>query len=137
MQGVRFRIDFNSRCSIGPGKIELLEAIARHGSIRQGALDLGMSYRHAWLLIDDLNRSFTEPVTRASVGGTGGGGAKLTGLGADLIRRYRSAGRRIESFARAEFSEVARKARQEATGRRELGRRRLAKRKVATRQRPL
>src|SRR3984893_9708934 len=53
MQGVRFRIDFNSRCSIGPGKIELLEDIARHGSIRQAALDLGMSYRHAWLLIDD------------------------------------------------------------------------------------
>jgi molybdate transport system regulatory protein len=137
MQAVRFRVDLSSRCSIGPGKIELLEAIDRHGSIRQAAIDLGMSYRHAWLLIDDLNHSFTEPVTRTSVGGSSGGGAKLTDLGADLIRRYRRAGRRIESFARAEFEQLARKVREQTAGRRELGRRRLAKRKIATRQRPV
>ena len=110
MQSVRFRVDLNDRCSIGPGKIELLEAIARTGSIRQAALAINMSYRQAWLLVDSLNRSFTEPSTTSSVGGAGGGGVELTAFGADLVRRYRVAGRRIETLARSEFAALAQKA---------------------------
>ena len=68
-----FRVDLGPGCSIGPGKIELLEAIARTGSIRQAARTMRMSYRRAWLLIESINRSFREPVTTASVGGQGGG----------------------------------------------------------------
>jgi molybdate transport system regulatory protein len=126
MQSVRFRIDLGPKCSIGPGKIDLLEAIARSGSIRQAALELGMSYRRAWLLVDSVNRSFSEPSTRASVGGTGGGGVELTEFGAELVRRYRSASRRIESIAQAEFGDLAPKARGVA---KDAGRRRIAKRK--------
>lgn len=109
MHSVRFRIDLNPHCSIGPGKIELLETIARTGSIRQAARSMRMSYRQAWLLLDSLNRSFSEPSTTASVGGSGGGGVELTAFGADLVRRYRAAGRRIEKLAQAEFAPLAHK----------------------------
>jgi len=84
------RVDFGSRRSIGPGKIRLLEEIGRGGSISQAGRTLGMSYRRAWLLIDDLNRSFRHAVVRAKSGGSQGGGAVLTEFGAGLVRDYRA-----------------------------------------------
>lgn len=86
---VRLRIDFGPRSSIGPGKIALLERIEASGSLSQAARELGMSYRRAWLLLNDLNRALGEPVTTASVGGSGGGGARLTPFGRKLIAAYR------------------------------------------------
>ncbi len=87
---VRFRIDFSNCAHVGPGKIELLEAIARYGSLSQAARTLGMSYRRAWLLVASLNESFRKPVTVASTGGKGGGGAAVTEFGAELIESYRA-----------------------------------------------
>ena len=84
------RVDFGSRRSIGPGKIRLLEEIGRGGSISQAGRTLGMSYRRAWLLIDDLNRCFRQAVVRAKSGGSRGGGAVLTEFGAKLVRDYRA-----------------------------------------------
>jgi len=86
---VRFRVDFGSRCSVGAGKIDLLEGIAHTGSLSQAARDMGMSYRRAWLLIEDMNVSFDHPVTHASVGGRGGGGVVLTAFGSRLVAGYR------------------------------------------------
>ncbi len=105
---IRFRIDFAANAWVGPGKIELLEAIRRHGSLSQGARSLKMSYRRAWLLVDSLNSSFREPVTRATVGGKGGGGVEITAFGESLINSYRelsddiamAAARRLPSIAR-------------------------------------
>ena len=84
------RVDFGARRSIGPGKIRLLEEIGRAGSISQAGRALGMSYRRAWLLIDDLNQCFRHAVVRAKPGGSQGGGAVLTEFGAGLIRDYRA-----------------------------------------------
>jgi molybdate transport system regulatory protein len=109
MQYVRFRVDLGPGCSIGPGKIELLEAIARTGSIRQAARAMRMSYRRAWLLVDSLNRSFREPSTTASVGGSGGGGVELTPFGEELVRHYRKAAKRIDTLAMSEFATIAQK----------------------------
>jgi molybdate transport system regulatory protein len=86
---VRFRIDFPNDSSIGPGKIALLEAIRDSGSLSQGARNVGMSYRRAWLLVESLKHSFREPVTVASTGGKEGGGMRVTGFGDALIRNYR------------------------------------------------
>jgi molybdate transport system regulatory protein len=86
---VRFRVDFGSRCSVGIGKIELLEAIASLGSLSQAARRMRMSYRRAWLLLADLNLSFDQPVARTSTGGPGGGGAVLTPFGERLVASYR------------------------------------------------
>jgi molybdate transport system regulatory protein len=90
---LRFRVDFGSGCSVGIGKIELLEAIAAAGSLVRAARSMRMSYRRAWLLLHDLNTSFDQPVADASVGGRGGGGVTLTAFGVDLVTGYR----RLES----------------------------------------
>jgi molybdate transport system regulatory protein len=84
------RIDFGARRSVGPGKIRLLEAIGATGSISKAGRSLGMSYRRAWLLIDDMNRCFRHAVVNAKPGGSQGGGAVLTRFGSELIRDYRA-----------------------------------------------
>ena len=84
------RVDFGPSGSIGPGKIRLLEAVARTGSISQAGRVLGMSYRRAWLLIDDMNQCFRHTVVSARPGGSQGGGAVLTEFGAELARDYRA-----------------------------------------------
>jgi molybdate transport system regulatory protein len=83
------RVDFGGDRSIGPGKIRLLEAVHKTGSIARAGRALGMSYRRAWLLIDDLNRCFREAVVRKKPGGTRGGGALVTAFGRSLIKEYR------------------------------------------------
>ena len=89
------RVDFGPGGSIGPGKIRLLEALDRTGSISQAGRALGMSYRRAWLLIDDMNQCFRHTVVSAKPGGSQGGGAVLTEFGAELVSDYRA----IESGA--------------------------------------
>src|SRR5258708_29535136 len=84
------RGDLGPDQAIGPGKIRLLEAIAETGSISQAGRALGMSYRRAWLLVDDLNRCFREPVVAAQTGGARGGGAALTRFGTKLVSHYRA-----------------------------------------------
>jgi len=121
-QMVRFRVDFSAVCALGPGKIDLLESIQRTGSLRQAAQALGMSYRRAWLLLDGVNRSFTEPASTASIGGQGGGGVILTPFGLEIIRAYRAAAAAIESVAHRELDTIAAKA--VLTGTKETGARR-------------
>jgi molybdate transport system regulatory protein len=88
------RVDFGSGRALGPGKIRLLEAIDRTGSISEAGRSLKMSYRRAWLLVDDLNGCFRASVVATKPGGALGGGAELTALGHELIRKYRSIRRR-------------------------------------------
>ena len=91
----RLRISKGDDIAVGPGKIELLEAIAATGSITAAARALGMSYRRAWLLVDMMEWSFKRPIVEAETGGKRGGGTKLTALGGEVVRRYR----RIEAAA--------------------------------------
>ena len=90
MARLTIRIDLASHGAIGPGKIRLLEVIGESGSISAAGRAMGMSYRRAWTLIDDLNRSFRSPVVETQLGGMRGGGAVLTDLGHDVIARYRA-----------------------------------------------
>lgn len=85
---------------IGPGKIALLEQIARSGSISAAGRSLGMSYRRAWLLVEELNRLFKEPLVATQLGGVGGGGAALTPLGRSVIDHYRAIEAEIQAQAR-------------------------------------
>src|SRR6516165_2399410 len=84
------RVDLGGERAIGPGKIRLLEAIRDTGSITKAGIALGMSYRRAWLLVDDMNNCFREPVIVAQAGGSHGGGAALTSFGNRLIDQYRA-----------------------------------------------
>lgn len=91
----RLRVTRGADIAVGPGKIDLLEAIGRTGSISAAARALHMSYRRAWLLVQTMNRCFKRPVVAAEVGGSRGGGAKLTPAGEQAVRHYR----RIERMA--------------------------------------
>jgi molybdate transport system regulatory protein len=84
------RIDFGADRALGPGKIRLLEAIGKTGSISRAGRTLGMSYRRAWLLVDDMNRTFRAAVVATKPGGARGGGAALTPFGVALIENYRA-----------------------------------------------
>jgi molybdate transport system regulatory protein len=106
---VRFRVDFGPQCSIGIGKIELLEGIARCGSLSQAAREMRMSYRRAWLLLADVNSSFDQPVARLSTGGRGGGGAELTSFGKRVVAGYRRLESALHPLANTCLNEVSRR----------------------------
>jgi molybdate transport system regulatory protein len=108
---VRLRVDFATLCCVGPGKIALLEAIRRTGSLSQAARDLGMSYRRGWQLLWSLNTSFRVPTVVTARGGRGGGGARVTPFGRELTRCYRAFERDAEARAVRAFKGIAKKAR--------------------------
>lgn len=92
---ISLRVDLAPSRRLGPGKVALLEAVEATGSISGAGRAMKMSYRRAWLLIDDLNRMFRLPVVEASTGGARGGGARLTATGRAVVAHYRA----IESKA--------------------------------------
>ena len=96
MTQMSLRIDFDER-QLGPGKIRLLELVDTHGSITASAKALDMSYRRGWLLIDELNGMFEQPLVETRPGGRGGGNARLTLLGRAVVQLYRG----IEADAHA------------------------------------
>jgi molybdate transport system regulatory protein len=98
---LHLRIDFGGERSIGPGKIRLLELINETGSISAAGRALKMSYRQAWLLVDELNRMFKEPVVSAQTGGGGGGGTAVTEAGSAVVRLYRDMERQANSASTA------------------------------------
>ncbi|MDR7125706.1 LysR family transcriptional regulator [Pseudotabrizicola sp. 4114] len=93
---LRIRIQFGDQM-MGPGKAELLERIARTGSIAAAGREMGMSYKRAWMLIETLNTMFRAPVVDSTRGGPGGGGAVLTETGQQVLTLYR----RVEAQAAA------------------------------------
>ena len=86
---VRIGIPLGDCYAMGAGKADLLDAIHEAGSISAAGRKLGMSYRRAWLLVDEMNRCFSAPLVEAHLGGAGGGGAQVTELGLEAVRRYR------------------------------------------------
>lgn len=100
------RIDLEDGRSIGPGKMTLLEAIDRTGSLSAAGRSLGMSYRRAWLLLHSVNDSFAEPAVTFSVGGKDGGGASLTDFGRALLVRYRAFERGVDELAADAFGDL-------------------------------
>jgi len=129
---VRFRIDFSAHAAVGPGKIELLEAIGKSGSLSQAARDLGMSYRRAWLLVASLNTSFRKPVARAVTGGRGGGGATLTDFGHALIESYRALDRDISSIAARHLQGILPAVARGGRGKNVVSRRAIAARRISS-----
>jgi molybdate transport system regulatory protein len=86
---LRIRVRVGDVVAIGPGKIALLEAVRAHGSISAAARTLAMSYRRAWLLLDELNRSLADAAVVTTQGGRQGGGATVTASGEALLELYR------------------------------------------------
>jgi molybdate transport system regulatory protein len=86
----QLRISFKKSIAMGPGKADLLDAIGQTGSISAAARLLGMSYRRAWLLVETMNECFKSALVETATGGEHGGGAVVTDLGHDVVRRYRA-----------------------------------------------
>lgn len=103
---ITLRLDFDEDRRLGPGKIALLEAIHRHGSIAAAGREFGMAYRRAWLLTDELNRMFAHPLVHARGGGKNGGGAELTDLGTRVVTLYREAESKAREGASAEIERL-------------------------------
>ena len=89
-KGLTLRVLSKSAAAIGPGKAELVERIALTGSISAAAREMGMSYRRAWQLVESLNATFREPVVTTAIGGTRGGGARVTPFGESVVARFRA-----------------------------------------------
>ena len=96
-RGLTLRVLGRGAPVIGPGKAELIERIARTGSISGAARAMGMSYRRAWQLVEALNAAFKEPVVTTAVGGSRGGGAKVSAF----VNRLEAAFRAMEQKASA------------------------------------
>jgi molybdate transport repressor ModE-like protein len=94
------------RFGLGPGKIELLQAIEHTGSISAAGRQMGMSYRRACLLVDALNRMFNRVLIRTSSGGVRGGGAQVTDFGRAVAAAYRRAEKRAFGVIQEEFAAI-------------------------------
>jgi molybdate transport system substrate-binding protein len=86
---------------LGPGRLELLEAIDRCHSISAAAREMGMSYRHAWKLVQTMNEAAGVPLVIAVTGGSHGGGARLTPEGQRAVVLFRQLQARLHQTAEA------------------------------------
>lgn len=103
MAGLFLRLPIGDAGSIGPGKARLLELIDETGSIRSAAAKMKLSYRRAWLLLQDLERVFGGPVLERRTGGKSGGGAALNARGRDIVKYFRDAERRTARAIKADL----------------------------------
>lgn len=86
---LRIRIHFGEDAMLGPGKADLLDLIRTTGSIAAAGRAMAMSYKRAWMLVEEMNKAFRDPVVESSRGGTRGGGARLTTTGEAVLAHYR------------------------------------------------
>ncbi|HZE59761.1 MAG TPA: LysR family transcriptional regulator [Burkholderiales bacterium] len=89
-RGLTLRVLGARSPAMGPGKAELIVRIGETGSISAAARAMRMSYRRAWQLVEALNHDFREPVITTAIGGSRGGGARVTPFGARLVRQFRA-----------------------------------------------
>ncbi|MEO8300294.1 MAG: LysR family transcriptional regulator [Rhizomicrobium sp.] len=128
MARLSIRIYFEpSGSALGLGMTQLLEQVAEHGSIRRAAAAMGMSYRKAWLLIQEMQKAFDGPLVRAEVGGVAGGGTQLTELGTALLKLYRRVESRAADATKAELESLSAMVRASAAPRRGRQRKHSAK----------
>ena len=99
MARLSIRVDLGPENQLGPGKVQLLEMIAEHGSISAAGRALGMSYRRAWMLVEAMNKGFGQPVVAAQIGGKSGGGAQLSAFGLEVVAQYRAIERAAQRAA--------------------------------------
>ena len=100
---LRLRLLFGDTAMLGPGKADLLDAIATSGSIAAAGREMGMSYKRAWSLVDEMNAAFKSPLVLTARGGTAGGGAQLSPAGVQVVALYRQLLARIADAGAVEI----------------------------------
>ncbi len=99
--GYKLRLVLPENRPLGPGKAQLMKLIEEHGSISAAGSAMNMSYRRAWLLVDELNTMFNQEVVARKTGGKHGGGAELTDFGKAVLSRYE----KMEADSRAAIAD--------------------------------
>ncbi len=115
MTAIKLRILFDG-AMIGPGKAQLLDHIRETGSIAAAGRQMGMSYKRAWMLAEEMNSAFAQPLVASVRGGPGGGGARLTEAGVEVLRLYRDAVARAEQAAAGPITALERMLRPTGAG---------------------
>ena len=87
---IKAQVMLGDDIAIGPGKADLLQAVAETGSIAAAGRKLGLSYRRTRDMIDTLNASWRVPLVETAKGGASGGGTRLTAAGVTVLQRYRA-----------------------------------------------
>ena len=100
------KIEFADDLKLGRGKVRLLELVAETGSISAAARKMNMSYRRAWLLMDELNHMFGRDVIETAAGGCGGGGAHVTAFGLRVIQVFRDLESEADALVQSRFAEL-------------------------------
>ena len=103
---IQLRLKRGRQVVLGPGRIELLERVARTGSISAAAREMRMSYRHAWLLLEYTREVMGERLVETAQGGKRGGGAKLTPAGRRVLSVYRRMERKARTAVRSEIDRL-------------------------------
>ena len=103
----RIWIEENGETFIGFGRVVLLERIGEHGSISRAAQSMQMSYKHAWDLVDSMNRHAREPLVITCKGGKGGGGTTLTNAGEQVIQEFYELRKRLDLFLAEETGKLS------------------------------
>jgi molybdate transport system regulatory protein len=104
---LRLRLLFGDRLVFGPGKSELLARIAETGSIAAAGRAMGMSYKRAWALVEEMNAAFRAPLVASARGGAGGGGAQLTPEGQEVLAAYRALLVAVETVAAPDVARIS------------------------------
>lgn len=111
---LKIQIACGDALAMGPGKADLLEAIIEHGSISAAGRALGMSYRRAWLLVDEMNRCFAPVVVETIKGGGRERGARVSPAGMAVLKAYRDMEREASAIAdRPAYAQLRQYLRQE------------------------
>ncbi|ADO43447.1 winged helix-turn-helix domain-containing protein [Ketogulonicigenium vulgare] len=103
---IKLRLQFADDAVFGPGKAALLEHIHAEGSIAAAGRLMGMSYKRAWSLVEEMNRSFTTPLVLSARGGASGGTAQVTPTGAEVLAAYRALEKVLHSKGAAPLSKI-------------------------------
>ena len=101
----RIWIERKDGAFLGCGRVELLQRIRQYGSITEAAKSLGMSYRHAWELVDSMTRQSRTALVETATGGKGGGGARLTDAGEQAIAFFRKLDEKFRKFLEKEMED--------------------------------
>ncbi|ODS39043.1 MAG: hypothetical protein A7316_00795 [Candidatus Altiarchaeales archaeon WOR_SM1_86-2] len=94
---------------VGDGRIKLLEAVDRMGSVNSASKEFGLSYPHAWRYIREVEEIFGKKLVNTKIGGRGGGSTTLTGFAKELIEEYNRFRKPLNEVIEKQFQETFKK----------------------------
>jgi molybdate transport system regulatory protein len=103
---IKLRLEYDAPLVLGPGKAQLLRLIGQLGSISAAGRQMGMSYKRAWSLVEEMNAAFAQPLVDSSRGGAGGGGATVTPAGQAVLHHYEALERLLREKGAADLAVI-------------------------------